>query len=177
MRCSHKSRYAKGPTLLSQRFLFHIRFICHQTTTATTTTTTRTKRLYVASGLNNFRAPRTSAKNTLTKTYAHKAWGSYTLIFCFVVSTLLIYYLILFEYMAITQWRTFFGNFGSSLRKLCLREKKNFEILVSEYSELSKTSRNVIFSWRPDVCACVRVCVRACVCLCPVFKVWNPDNS
>ena len=30
--------------------------------------------------------------------------------------------------------------------------KKNFDILVSEYSEYSKTSRNVIFSWRSDVC-------------------------
>ena len=34
-----------------------------------------------------------------------------------------------------------------------------FEILVSEYSEWSKTSRNVIFSWHPDVCVFVRVCV------------------
>ena len=34
-----------------------------------------------------------------------------------------------------------------------------FEILVSEYSEWSKTSRDVIFSWYPDVCVCVRVCV------------------
>ena len=53
----------------------------------------------------------------------------------------------------------------------CFREKKNFEILVSEYSEYSKTSRDVIFSWRPDVC------VYACVCMCPIFNVWNPDNS
>ena len=36
--------------------------------------------------------------------------------------------------------------------------KKNFEILVSEYLELSEMSRNVIFSWRQDVCVCV--CVR-----------------
>ena len=28
------------------------------------------------------------------------------------------------------------------------------EMLVSEYSELSKTSRNVIFSRRPGVCGC-----------------------
>ena len=34
-------------------------------------------------------------------------------------------------------------------------KKKKIEILVSEYSEESKTSRNVIFSWRPGVCACV----------------------
>ena len=44
-----------------------------------------------------------------------------------------------------------------------------FEILVSEYSEPSKTSRNMILSWRPDVCVCVRVC--------PIFNVSNPDNS
>ena len=31
-------------------------------------------------------------------------------------------------------------------------EKVKIEILVSEYSEWSKTSRNMIFSWRPDVC-------------------------
>ena len=30
-----------------------------------------------------------------------------------------------------------------------------FEILVSEYSEQSKMSRNLIFSSRPDVCVCV----------------------
>ena len=36
-----------------------------------------------------------------------------------------------------------------------------------EYSEQSKTSRNVIFSWRPDVCVrmCVYACVRVCVCV------------
>ena len=52
-----------------------------------------------------------------------------------------------------------------------------FEILVSKYLEYSKTSRNVIFSWRPDVCACVRVCVCASVCMCPIFNVCNLDNS
>ena len=31
---------------------------------------------------------------------------------------------------------------------------------MSEYSEWSKTSRNMIFSWRPDVCVCVCVCAR-----------------
>ena len=31
--------------------------------------------------------------------------------------------------------RVIVDNFASSLRKLCLREKKNFEILVSEYLE------------------------------------------
>ena len=36
-----------------------------------------------------------------------------------------------------------------------------FQILVSDYSEQSKMSRNVIFSRRPDVCACVRLCVCA----------------
>ena len=30
---------------------------------------------------------------------------------------------------------------------------------MSEHSEESKTSRNVIFSWRSDVCVYVRVCV------------------
>ena len=47
------------------------------------------------------------------------------------------------------------------------REKK-FEILVSEYSELSKMSRNVIFSWRPGARARARarVCVCVCVCVC-----------
>ena len=47
--------------------------------------------------------------------------------------------------------------------------KKHFEILVSEYSEQSKTSRNVTFSWCPDVCVCARVC--------PIFNVSKPDNS
>ena len=50
-------------------------------------------------------------------------------------------------------------------------QKKKIEILVSEYSEQSKTSRNVIFSWRPDVCMC------ACVRVCPIFNVSKPDNS
>ena len=36
-------------------------------------------------------------------------------------------------------------------------------MLVSEYSEKSKTSRNVIFSWRLDECVCV--CVHVCVCM------------
>ena len=62
----------------------------------------------------------------------------------------------------ITYWTIFvliillitFQRFASSLRKLCFREKFFFEILVSQYSEESKTSRNVIFSWRPDVCVC-----------------------
>ena len=36
-------------------------------------------------------------------------------------------------------------------------KKKFSEILVSEDSEQSKTSKNVIFSWRPDVCVCVYV--------------------
>ena len=48
-------------------------------------------------------------------------------------------------------------------------KKRKFEILVSEYSKQYKTSRNVIFSWRPEVCVCVRVC--------PIFNVWNPDDS
>ena len=46
--------------------------------------------------------------------------------------------------------------FASSLKKLCFGEKKIFEILVSEYSEWSKTSSNIIFSWCPNVCMCVR---------------------
>ena len=54
---------------------------------------------------------------------------------------------------------------------------KKFELLVSEYSEWSKTSRNTIFSWRPDVCECVsaraRVCVCVCVCACSTFKFSN----
>ena len=39
--------------------------------------------------------------------------------------------------------------------------KKKLEILMSEYSEWSKTSRSMIFSWRPDVlvCECVYECV------------------
>ena len=49
---------------------------------------------------------------------------------------------------------------ASSLRKLCFREKKKFEILVSEYSEWSQTSRNIIFSWHPDVCVYMCVCAR-----------------
>ena len=51
--------------------------------------------------------------------------------------------------------------FFVSLRKLCFRVQKKFEILLSEYSEWPKTLRNVIFSWRRDVCVCVCVCVRA----------------
>ena len=43
-----------------------------------------------------------------------------------------------------------------------------FEILVSEYSEQSKTWRNLIFSLRPDVRACVRVY--------PIFSVSNPKK-
>ena len=43
----------------------------------------------------------------------------------------------------------------------CFREKK-IEILVSEYAERSKTSRNMIFSWRPNVCVCGGVCM--CIC-------------
>ena len=38
---------------------------------------------------------------------------------------------------------------------ICFRENFFFQILVSEYSEYSKTSRYVIFSWRPDVCVYV----------------------
>ena len=40
---------------------------------------------------------------------------------------------------------------------------------MSEYSEYSKTSRNSILSWRPDVCVYVRVC--------SIFNVSNPNNS
>ena len=49
-------------------------------------------------------------------------------------------------------------NFASSLRKLYFRKKK-FEILALEYSEWSKTSRNMIFSWHPDICVCICVYV------------------
>ena len=38
--------------------------------------------------------------------------------------------------------------------------KKKFAILVSEYSEWSKTSRNMIISWRPNVWVCMCVCTR-----------------
>ena len=53
--------------------------------------------------------------------------------------------------------------------------KKN-EILVSEYSKWSKTSRNMIFSWHLDVCVCVwraRVCVCVCVGMCACARLSN----
>ena len=62
----------------------------------------------------------------------------------------------------------FFVFFPSLQIKLCFRGNF-FEIIVSQYLEKSKTSRNVIFSWRPDVCVCVRVC--------PILNVANSDHS
>ena len=50
---------------------------------------------------------------------------------------------------------------------------KKIDILVSEYSEWSKTSRNIIFSWRPDACVCVCVCMCVYVCMCVCVYVLD----
>ena len=58
--------------------------------------------------------------------------------------------------------------FASSWRKLCFHEKK-VKILASEYSEYSKTSRNMILAGVRNMSVCVRVC--------PILNFSNPDYS
>ena len=62
--------------------------------------------------------------------------------------------MIMFEFLLIATCE--FIKFCFLTEEAMFSWEKKLEILVSEYSEWSKTSRNVIFNWREDVCGCVR---------------------